>query len=193
MGLSIVDISDPSQPEEITRMEDYPANCIVFGGGRLYVAKEYGVGYPTSQRVWQLDPTYPDSLQQLFYADPPGNSAFDLDYIYHHLFVASGLNSVSSTIGKFNILSKSGLSLVYSDNTNYNCTGISVNGNYIYVIDRDQLSGASNLYVYEAYDPASAYKAHEVALTSTAKDVLASDGYVYLLCVDKLLVYRHSY
>lgn len=193
MGLSIVDISDPYQPVELTRMENYPTNCLVFSAGRLYAGKEYGVGTPTNQRIWKFDPTDPDSLNEIDYTNPPGNSAFDMDYIYGHLFLASGKMNTSSNTGTFNIISKTTLSTVFSANTDYICMAIGVENNFVYVVDSDLISSGSNLYVYNAYNPESAYLAHTVSLSSRGRCVLADDGIIYVLCESCLQLFEHSY
>lgn len=194
MGISIINISNKSAPVEIARYADYPTNCLVMGAGRLYMGKEYGIGSPTSQRIWQMSVADRDTLVEISRTDPlTGNSAFDIDYIYGHLFEASGKTNISANTGTINIFSKTGLLQVCSRNTQYVCTSIAVEGNYVYVVDRDQASGASNLYIYEAFNPITTYEAHRQTLPSPGKDVLVSNGNIYILCTNRLVIYRHSY
>jgi hypothetical protein len=193
LGISIVDISSATAPVELLRLSDYPTNCAQIGAGRLYVGKEYGVGNPTNQRIWKLGLDEPDTLIPLDFADPAGYSAFDLDYIYGHLFVASGLSSAYATTGTFNIVSKSELDIVYSDTTHFLCQAISVEGNFVYLVDRDQSSGGSNLYIYFAYTPQAAFRVRAQTISSPAKDIFVSDGNIYILCTNRLLIYKHNY
>jgi len=186
MGVSIVDISNPSDPIELDVVTDYQTYSLTIGAGRLFVGEETGF------KVWRLDIADPDSLVQLGATYPTGETAFDMDYFCEHLFLAAGKSDEFSSTGIFTVLDKHGLIEVFTDTTQYICKGVAVEGNYAYVIDAD-VSGASNLYVYETFNPANTYRAHTQPLPAEARAVLADDGYIYVLCVSRLMIYRHQY
>jgi len=185
-GLIVLDISNPTSPQIVETWFSYPSYSVVVGAGGILYA-----GSQTSFRVFQLDITEPESLGLIYTKYPYGETAFDLDYAYGHLFIAAGKASLASNNGLFNIQSRSYMANVYSDTTDYVCKGVSVEGNLAYVID-GSLSGESNLYMYYTYNPALSFRADFVNLSDQASAVLAKEGYIYILCKTSLQIYRNS-
>jgi len=185
-GLVVVDISDPSSPSVTATWFSYPTYALTMGAGGILYA-----GSQTSFRVFQLNVVQPESLSLIYSRYPRGETAFDMDYAYGHLYIASGKVNLGSNNGIFNIQSRSFIGDVFTDTTDYVCKGVSVDGNRAYVID-GSLTGESNLYLYYTYNPAAAYLADVVSLSDQASAILAKDGYVYVLCKTSLLVYRNS-
>jgi len=184
-GVAVVDISTSSAPEEINTYFSYPAYSLTIGAGRLYTAGQ--TGYLASQ----LNISEPESVFSISQTYPPGETAFDMDYIYEHLFIAAGKTSLSRNDGIFTIHSKNYLNDVFADTTDYVCQGVSVEGNFAFVIDAST-SGDSKLYMYFAYNPANTYLAESISLTNEAVAVLAEGNYIYVLCRTSLLIYRHD-
>lgn len=185
-GLAVIDISNPNSPSVIATWFSYPTYSLTMGaGGILYT------GSQTSFRVFQLNAVQPESLSLIYSRYPRGETAFDMDYAYGHLYVASGKVNLGSNNGIFNIQSRSFIGDVFTDTTDYVCKGVSVDGNRAYVID-GSLTGESNLYMYYTYNPAAAYLADVASLSNQASAILAKDGYIYVLCKTSLLVYRNS-
>ncbi len=185
-GLIVLDISNPTSPQIVETWFSYPSYSVVVGAGGILYA-----GSQTSFRVFQLDITEPESLSLIYTKYPNGETGFDLDYAYGHLFIAAGKASLASNNGLFNIQSRSYMANVYSDTTDYVCKGVSVEGNLAYVID-GSLSGESNLYMYYTYNPALSFRADFASLSDQASAVLAKEGYIYVLCKTSLLIYRNS-
>ncbi len=186
-GLTGIDASDVFAPETIKTWFSYPAYSLTIGaGGLLYVGSE------SNYKIFQLDIMQPESLSQVATTYPSGETGFDMDYIYGHLFVASGKAEMASNNGIFSIKSRDFISLdVFTDTTDFVCKGVAVEGNSAYVIDAST-SGNSNLYLYYVYNPSAAYRADYEDLSAEAVSILVKDGYIYILCKTRLLVYSHN-
>lgn len=185
-GICAIDAHDPTSPAIIDTWFSYPTYSLAVGaGGLLYAGPE------SNFRVFQLNVYQPESLYQVTFTYPDGETAFDMEYIYGHLFVASGKTDFASNTGIFNIQSRNNLVDVYSDTTDYVCKAVAVEGNCAYVIDAN-LSGESNLYFYYAYNPAAAFRADNVVLTDEAASIYAKNDYIYVLCKNSLLIYKRN-
>ncbi len=185
MGLSVVDIHDITDPVELETYFSYPTYSLTIGAGRLFS------GAQTGFLLRRFDISDPESLAVIAQTYPHGETAFDMDYIYEHLFLAAGKTSLAGNDGIFTIHEKNSLSRVFTDTTALVCVGVSVEGNSAFVVDAST-SGESNLYHYYAYNPAAAYLANQISLPDKAVTILAEGDFVYVLCSSRLLIYRHS-